>query len=374
MNKLGLYIHIPFCNKICAYCDFPKRVSKNSIKEKYLRYLKKEIKLYKDQDFDFQNIVSIYIGGGTPTALGIKMLEELFSELHSLVDISKIIEFSIEVNPEDLSKELIDLFVSYNINRVSIGIQTLDEKLLKKINRSFDFTSFINNYQYLKQKIDNINFDVIYAIPGQSVQQLSDTLQTLIKLEPKHFSVYSLILEEKTIFYNQFIKGKLELVNEDLEMQMVKKIHELLDECYPQYEVSNFSKEFKSYHNLLYWSNEHYLGIGLSAASYVGNCRYQNTKNLSEYFDKIDNRKFPIDYVEELTKLDTKKHHIIQGFRKVEGINIQEYFERYQANIFNDFPLLNDYLSKDYFELVDGFIRIKKEYFYVMDHFVEKLI
>ena len=149
MNKLGLYIHIPFCNKICAYCDFPKRVSKNSIKEKYLRYLKKEIKLYKDQDFDFQNIVSIYIGGGTPTALGIKMLEELFSELHSLVDISKIIEFSIEVNPEDLSKELIDLFVSYNINRVSIGIQTLDEKLLKKINRSFDFTSFINIINFL---------------------------------------------------------------------------------------------------------------------------------------------------------------------------------------------------------------------------------
>ena len=374
MNKIGLYIHIPFCNKICAYCDFPKRVSKNAIKEKYLKYLKKEFNLYKEKNFDFQKITSIYIGGGTPTSLEIKLLDELFYELHQMVDFSKIEEFTIEVNPEDLSKELIDLFVSYNINRISIGIQTLDKELLYKINRSFNFDRFLENYNYLKFRISNINFDVMYAIPGQTLEQLSDTLTSLIKLKPKHFSVYSLILEEKTIFYNEFIKGKLELVDEELELKMVEKIHELLDVDYPQYEVSNYSKDAQSYHNLLYWSNEQYLGIGLSAASYLDDKRYQNTKNLYNYFDDIDNGKFPIEYVEELSLDDTKKHHIIQGFRKVCGINLSVYFNRYQTNIFDDFPLLKEFVLKGYFEVVDDNIKIKKEYFYVMDHFIEKLM
>lgn len=374
MNKLGLYIHIPFCNKICAYCDFPKRVSKNTIKEKYLKYLKKEINLYKDKSFDFRKITSIYIGGGTPTSLEIKLLDELFYELHQMVDFSKIEEFTIEVNPEDLSKELIDLFVSYNINRISIGIQTLDKELLNKINRSFDYDRFLENYNYLKSKISNINFDVMYAIPGQTLEQLNETLVELKKLKPKHFSVYSLILEEKTIFYNEFIKGRLKLVDEELELKMVEKIHELLDVDYPQYEVSNYSKDAQSYHNLLYWSNEQYLGIGLSAASYLDDKRYQNTKNLYNYFDDIDNGKFPIEYVEELSLDDTKKHHIIQGFRKVCGINLSVYFNRYQTNIFDDFPLLKEFILKGYFEVVDDNIKIKKEYFYVMDHFIEKLM
>ena len=374
MNKIGLYIHIPFCNKICAYCDFPKRVSKKDIKEKYLKYLYKEIEMYQSNNFDFKNITSIYIGGGTPTAIDIKLLEELFIKLRQIVDFSKIIEFTVEVNPEDLTKELIDLFVSYNINRVSIGIQTLDNILLKKINREFDFNHFVENYNYLVNQISNINFDVMYAIPGQTVESLVDTLNKLIELKPKHFSVYSLILEEKTIFYNQFIKGRLELVNEELELQMVDKVHELLDESYPQYEVSNYSKDAMSYHNLLYWSNEHYLGIGLSAAGYIDDIRYQNTKSLHNYFDYIDNGKFPIEYNEELSRLDTKKHHVIQGFRKVAGIDLNEYFVKYQTNLLDDFPLLNEFVLNGYFEIVDEFIRIKKEYFYVMDHFIEKLM
>lgn len=374
MNKTGLYIHIPFCNKICAYCDFPKRVSKKQIKEKYIRYLKKEIELYKNNNFDFQRITSVYVGGGTPTALEKELLEELLIELCKTVDFSKIIEFTIEVNPEDLTKEIIDLFVTYNINRVSIGIQTLDEELLKKINRSFDYKRFLENYHYLKHVIPNINFDVMYAIPSQSVEMLSNTLTKLKELKPTHFSVYSLILEEKTIFYNEFLKGKLKLIEEDKELLMVEKIHEILDDDYPQYEVSNYSKNAISYHNMLYWSNEHYLGIGLSAASYIGDKRYQNTKKLNDYFLNIDNGKFPIGYLEELSLLDTKKHHIIQGFRKVEGINIKTYYDRYSTSIFDDFPLLKEFVSNGYFVLKDDFIKIKKEYFYIMDHFIEKLM
>lgn len=374
MNKIGLYIHIPFCNKICAYCDFPKRVSKTEIKEKYIKYLKKEIELYQNKNFDFRNITSIYIGGGTPTALEKEMLEELFVELVQMIDFSKIIEFTIEVNPEDLSKELIDLFISYNINRVSIGIQTLDNELLKSINRSFDYDKFLDNYNYLKRYIPNVNFDVMYAIPGQSVDMLGKTLISLKELKPTHFSVYSLILEEKTIFYNNYLKGSLELISEEQELLMVKKIHEILDDDFPQYEVSNYSKSAVSYHNMLYWSNEHYLGIGLSAASYIDNKRYQNTKNLKEYFLNIDNGKFPIEYIEELSVEDTKKHHIIQGFRKVQGINIKRYFTRYHTDIFADFPLLNEFIAEGYFELNNDFIKIKNEYFYIMDHFIEKLM
>lgn len=374
MNKCGLYLHIPFCNKICAYCDFTKRVSKKDIKIKYLEYLKKEIKLYQENNFDFKKITSIYVGGGTPTALGKELLEELLQEISRIVDLSKIVEYTIEVNPEDLTKELIDLLVTYNVNRISIGIQTLDKKLLEKINRDFDYDKFIDNYKYLKQVIPNVNFDVMYAIPSQTIDSLKETLTKLVELEPTHFSIYSLILEEKTIFYNEFIKGKLELVSEELELGMVKLIHQLLGDKYPQYEVSNYSKNHQSYHNLLYWSNEHYLGIGVAASSYIDNRRYQNTKILSKYFNDIDKRKFPIDDMEILSKEDTLKHHIIQGFRKVQGINLKEYFNRYQTNIFEDFPLLNQFVQDGYFELINDFIRIKKEYFYVMDHFIEKLM
>ena len=374
MNKLGLYIHIPFCNKICSYCDFPKRVSKKETKEKYIDYLLKEIDLYIENGFDFKKISSVYIGGGTPSSLDLSDFDKLLSKIREILDFSKIVEFTIEVNPEDLNHEIIDLFESYNVNRISIGIQTLEKSLLKKINRDFNFDLFSSQYQYLKSKIANINFDVMYAIPTQTLDDLRNTLSKLMEFQPTHFSVYSLILEEKTMFYNQFLKGKLELVSEELELQMVEVIHKILDEDYPQYEISNYSKDFKSYHNLLYWSNEHYLGIGLSAASYIGSKRYQNTFVLSDYFKNIDNRKFPIFDVDNLSTLDTKKHHIIQGFRKVEGISLNDYFNRFNTDIFNDFPKLVDFIKSGYFEVVDAFIRIKKEYLYVMDHFIEQLM
>lgn len=374
MNKLGLYIHIPFCNKICSYCDFPKRVSKKEIREKYINYLIKEIKLYQENNFDFNNITSIYIGGGTPTALEYELLEQLFFILHQVIDFNKIVEFTIEVNPDDLSFEIIDLFKTYNVNRVSIGIQTLEKRLLKLINREIDFDKFIINYHYLKEVIPNINFDVMYAIPSQTPKDLENTLTTLIDLKPSHFSAYSLILEEKTIFYNEFLKGNLSLTSEELELEMVDIIHKLLDEKYPQYEVSNFSLNHQSYHNLLYWSNLEYLGLGLSSASYIGNKRYKNTTSLKRYFAEIDNRKFPINEIEVLSVEDTKKHHLIQGFRKVEGINLDEYYLRYNQELFDDFPLVLKFVKDGYFVLNNRFVCIKKEYLYVMDHFIEKLM
>ena len=228
MNKKGLYIHIPFCRKICSYCDFAKRVSNQTFIERYLECLLKEFDLYSKKGFDFSTIKTIYIGGGTPSSLNVELLDKLFKKISSLVDVQLIDEQNFEINPEDLSKELIDLLASYNVNRVSIGIQTLNKDLLKLLNRDFDYLKFKENLKYLKTKIKYVNLDLMYAIPGQTVNDLEETIKEVISLNVDHLSVYSLILEEKTIFNYLVNNHKISLIDEDTEMEMVDNIHKLL--------------------------------------------------------------------------------------------------------------------------------------------------
>ena len=280
MNK-GLYIHLPFCKHICSYCDFAKRVSKASIQEKYISALIEELLMYQEEGFDYHQITTLYIGGGTPTALNLNLLRKLLETLSSLLDLKNLQEFTIEANPEDLSEELSVLLNSYAVTRVSIGIQSFNKRILKLLNRSFDEAHFIKEYQFLHQLIPNINFDLMYAIPSQTVQELKDTLAKAIELKPDHLSIYSLILEEKTLFHHMVTTGQLELISEDLEMAMVQLIDEMVIPQYPKYEVSNYANaKHQSLHNLGYWNNLEYLGVGLSAASYLNGVRFQNTKDL----------------------------------------------------------------------------------------------
>lgn len=375
MSKLGLYIHIPFCRRICSYCDFAKRVSNQNKINKYVDYLLKEIELYKKNNFDYSNIYTIYIGGGTPSSIGLENLEKIFSRINSIIDKSKIIEYSIEVNPEDLNDDLIFLLKKYNVNRVSIGIQTFDKTLLKLLNREFDIEKFINNYYKLKESISNINLDLMYAIPGQTIETLKETIEIMIRLNPKHVSLYSLILEEKTVFYHLYNKNKLTLIDESLEREMYDLIHSMLAGKYFQYEVSNYcQKNYESRHNLIYWNNDQYLGLGVSSASFFENRRFRNTTNLEDYFFSIDIEKFPIIEEEILTEEDIKKYHIILGFRLINGINLKGYQERFKSKLVEDFPIISTFINDGYFEIVDNHIRIKKEYIYVMDHFLEQII
>lgn len=375
MNKTGLYIHIPFCHKICSYCDFVKRVSTKENIKKYIDVLIKEIDLYKEEGFEFDKIETIYIGGGTPSILDVECFEKLLNKIFQVVDKNKIQEFTVEFNPEDIRKELIDLLVSYNVNRISIGIQTFNEELLELLNRSFDVDLFLENYKYLKSKISNVNFDLMYAIPGQTLKDLENSILKTIELKPTHLSIYSLILEQNTVFENMIKKGEISLCSEELELQMVDKINKLLFPIYNKYEVSNYCiKNYESKHNLIYWKNQNYLGIGVSSASYIGKYRFNNTNSLKLYKEMINNQKLAIQDVEELSIIDEKKYHIIMELRLVKGINIKEYFKRYNTEILSDFPKISKFIEKGYMAISSDYLFIKEQYFYVMNYLLEQLI
>ena len=374
MNKKGLYIHIPFCHKICAYCDFCKRVSNKSLQAKYIDYLIKEIDLKRIDPTQFD---TIYIGGGTPSSLEFVVLEKLLKKIQSLNINFK--EYTIEVNPEDLSIPFIDLITKFKINRVSIGIQTISHKLNLIINRHFNFERFNEAYWYLKKKIPNINIDLMYAIPNQTIEDLKESIDYVLSLEPTHLSVYSLIIEEKTIIKKQIDEGKLKVISEDLELEMIDLINKLIFPKYTKYEVSNYylstDEKYQSFHNLKYWLNQEYLGLGLNASSYLNN-RFKNTHNLNKYFALIDQNKLPIDEdsIEIIDEKETKTYELIMGLRLVKGLDLTQYFLKFKSDISVDFPNLEKMLHQHFVQIEDHHLFINPKYFYVMNTILSELI
>ena len=377
MNKKGLYIHIPFCHKICSYCDFCKRVSNINQINKYIDYLIKEIDLYQEDNFSFDQIDTIYIGGGTPSMIGLTNLEKLLKRIDKLN--INYIEYTIEINPEDLTITLIDLLFKYHITRVSIGVQTLSEKLLRIINRDFNFERFKQAYLYLKTKIPNINIDLMYAIPNQTLDDLEDSINKILAIEPTHLSIYSLIIEPKTIIYHQLEIGEIETISEDLEMEMVSLIHKLIFPKYKQYEISNYclkaDADYRSIHNLKYWHNEEYLGLGLNASSYLIN-RFKNVSSLKLYYALIDQNKIPIDKdsIEIIDISENKKYEIIMGLRLIEGINILDYHQKYNSFIFDDFKNIPKLIEEQYLILDNNQLFINPDYLYLMNTILIKII
>ena len=238
---LGLYIHIPFCNQICPYCDFYKMVVSNKKKETIIEALLEEMKNKKIDKYAFN---SLYIGGGSPSCLDINLLKKILFYLNEKINLEKLEEFTVELNPNDITESLVSLLSKYHVSRVSIGIQTFNDRLQKIISRHFTKKDLINKLDLLKQyKINNINLDMIYAIPSQTLSEFEDDLNTAISLNPNHLSIYSLILEEHTIFYYLYNKGKLKLVDEDTEAQMYKLLcNKLKNTNFIHYETSIFEK------------------------------------------------------------------------------------------------------------------------------------
>lgn len=369
---LGLYIHIPFCNQICPYCDFYKMVVTNKTKEKVLNALCEEMKIKKLHNYSFD---CVYIGGGTPSSLDIKQLDFLLTQLKQLINLKSIKEFTIEVNPNDITIEFIKLCKKYHINRISIGVQTFQKRLQQIIKRPF-------NYDDLKSKIDmfrnnqinNINLDLIYAIPTQSFNELDSDLNLAIKLNPEHLSVYSLILEEHTEFYYQFSKGNLKLIDEDLEASMYDHIlTKLKMNNYEHYETSNFAKKgYQSKHNLIYWNCDEYIGIGPSAASYINNYRITNYANLEKYFKSLKNE---ISLEKTfISKEESMKEFIMLGLRKVEGISQKMFFEKFQIDLKKQFPMIIELIREGSLLEENEFIKIKEDYFYISNYFIKKII
>lgn len=348
----GLYVHIPFCGAICHYCDFAKRVPKNDqMVDDYLTALIKEIGTY---DHHFDQIDTIYIGGGTPSLLTPLQLEKLLGALSSI----KPIEYTIEINPESYTKEKGLVLKRLGVNRVSLGVQTFNENLLVYLNRKHTNQDVYNTIQHLKSMgIPYISIDLIYAIPGQTMDDLARDLAEIKKLDITHVSLYSLILEDKTYFYHQYVHGKFKPAEEDLEADMYELImNELNHQGYTQYEISNYAKHHHtSKHNIIYWSLDEYIGVGLGAHGFIQGYRTYNERALPKYLDHFQKEK--IFQTEDMLRQD----YLIFGLRKIEGISIKDVEERFHFKLFDVYPHLKQSMDEGLLIIENDMLKLTKK-------------
>lgn len=357
------YIHIPFCKSICSYCDFCKMLYVNNWVNDYLKALYKEIK----DSYQGEKLKTIYIGGGTPSSLKPNQLEVLF-KIIELLNKDDDCEFTFECNIDDINVQLLNILYKNKVNRLSIGIESFDKENLKYLNRTTDFKDALNKIEMCrKYKFDNINIDLMYAIPNESLKTLKKDLGLILKLKPDHISTYSLIVEYHT---------KVGIENppsfdENIELSMYEHIEDTLEaKGYTHYEVSNFAKKGKeSNHNLTYWNNEEYYGFGLGASGFVDNVRYDNTRNLKKYLNK--EYRANAEILVDKTNMDNE---IMLGLRKLEGINIEHFQEKFGKDIFEIYPVIKDLIKSKELKLKKNMLFINEEDIYVMNEILIKIV
>ena len=337
-KNFGIYIHIPFCAKKCNYCDFISFENKNNMIEEYINALKKEIEEF---DFSKYEVTTIYLGGGTPSYIKENYIVEILELIKNKISTNKTkwddIEITIEVNPGTVTKEKLKAYKNIGINRLSIGFQSTNDKLLKQIGRIHNYEEFLNTYNLAKKiGFNNINVDLMIALPNQTIEDIKESLEKIVSLDPNHISVYSLIVEEETLIAKQLEEGKIELPSDDEERRMYWYVKDFLELYgYNHYEISNFSKNGKeSKHNLNCWNQEEYIGFGLASHSYIDGIRFCNISNLEKYIENINNLDFNKNKIieEKQTKEDMEKEFMMLGFRKIEGVDISKFKEKYLEN------------------------------------------
>jgi oxygen-independent coproporphyrinogen-3 oxidase len=326
-------------------------------KTKYIDALIKEIELNKDS---FKYIETIYIGGGTPSNLPNALLEKLLQAINSTIEINNTIEFTIETNPNDIDKEKAELFHKYNINRVSIGVQTFDKTHLAFLGRTHHKKDVINAISNLKEAgINNINIDMIFSLVKQTKEELKEDIKELLKLDITHISYYSLILEEKTTLYHLYNQDKISMNNEEMEALMYNiVIDSLVKNGYNHYEISNFSKpNFESKHNTIYWTNLNYLGLGSGSHSLIDGKRYYNKSNVTKYINNMlkNMNEFKVEY-----ETEPLREELIMGLRLLKGINIENINHKYNIDLLKEYKELNDYIDKGLLILENGNIHFTR--------------
>ena len=360
-NK-SVYIHIPFCDSICSYCDFCKFIKNEEWVNKYLVALEKEIKSkYKNELLN-----TIYIGGGTPSCLNISELNNLFNII-KIFNKDETIEFTFECNIENITKEKLELLYNNGVNRLSIGVQTFNNKYLNFLNRNHTKEDVINKINLAKKiGFKNINIDLIYALPNQTLKELENDIDEFLKSDITHISTYSLIIEPNTKLYINNINN----IDEEIDLKMYELIcNKLKQNGYIHYEISNFSKVgFESKHNLTYWNNNEYYGFGMGASGYIDNIRYDNTRSFNNYINGI--------YIKESHKLDineTIENEFILGLRKINGINKEEFKNKYNKNI-KEIEIVKKLLKEGKLLEDEKNIYINKDYIYVSNDILIEFI
>lgn len=336
MEKLGIYIHIPFCKKKCEYCDFVSFPANEKLQEEYTECLIKDLENFSS-NFNKREIDTIYFGGGTPSYINENLIIKILDNIKRNYKVQENAEITIEVNPGTVTKNKLEMYLNNGINRLSIGLQSTNDRLLKLIGRIHTFNEFLETYNLAREVgFKNINVDLMLALPTQSLEELVESTEKVISLKPEHISIYSLILEEGTLLKEKIDSGKLELVDEDLERKMYWKTKKMLENSgYKHYEISNFAREgFCSKHNLNCWNQEEYLGFGISAHSYFDNKRFSRIIKVDEYINNIRNGNFEnnINIEETQNREDKAKEYMLLGLRKLEGISISAFERKFEIN------------------------------------------
>lgn len=356
-EKRSIYIHIPFCQKKCIYCNF-RSVTDTSIVDDYIKGLIKEIVLYKDL-LNTSIIETIYIGGGTPSFISEKFIAEIVNTIKIYNDLSQLEEFTIEVNPGTVTEDKLNTYKSLGINRLSMGLQSSNNEMLKTIGRIHTFEEAIAAYSLARTVgFENISLDLIFGLPGQSLNDFEASINEVIRLKPEHISAYSLKVEEETPLYELIKKKTLTLPKEETDREMYELLINLLEKNqYQLYEISNFSKKgYQSKHNMAYWKRQEYFGFGLAAHGYLENKRYGNTEEFDEYFQMLSKNNRPMISEVVLNKADALFEEIMLGLRLKKGINIKKLNKNY------DIDFLKNKKEAIRFLLEEDLIRIENEH------------
>ena len=336
MKKIGVYIHIPFCKQKCYYCDFISYANKEQYFDKYIQVLIAEMSYFFDNN-DVE-IETIYIGGGTPSIIDAKYIEKIMTKLQEKNALITAKEITLEVNPGTVTEEKLKIYKKVGINRLSIGLQSTDNNILKTIGRIHSYEDFLNTYKLARnQGFDNINVDLMIGLPNQKILDIKNSLEKITELKPKHISVYSLIVEENTPIEKMLNIGKLELPNEEIERNMYWYVKNFLElNGYKHYEISNFAKEgYESKHNLDCWNQKEYIGFGVAAHSYIADVRFGNTDSIEEYLKNCKSGEFEknriIDEVEK-DVFSIEQEFMLIGLRKIDGVSIQDFKNKFGEN------------------------------------------
>lgn len=336
--ELGVYIHIPFCIKKCDYCDFVSYPNKYKCQEEYVKKLIEEIEYNKDLLKD--NFVStVYIGGGTPSSIKPELIKRILDEIYLVADIKskEKTEITIEVNPGTVTKNNLQMYKDCGINRLSIGIQSTNDKILNSIGRIHNYEQFLNTYNWaIEAGFKNINVDLMLGLPGQTISDLKESLENIVNLKPvpNHISVYSLIVEKGTLIEKKINDGELMLPDDEEERNQYHYTKNYLElNGYKHYEISNFAKPgYESKHNMNCWEQKQYIGLGIAAHSYINGIRYSNTCDLEKYLGCTNFKDIKI-VQEEQNIEDMKKEYMLLGLRKLDGVSVSKFKEKFGENL-----------------------------------------
>ena len=359
-KSIGLYIHIPFCNSKCSYCDFNSYAGKLQWQDRYFKALEKELSLYAEKlnaIYGHSTVDTVFVGGGTPSAVDAEHIYNILNHCRRQFNIGAAAELSMESNPGTMTAEKLHTYKEAGITRISMGLQAAQPHLLKFLGRRHTAEQFIESIQLAKQAgFTNLNGDVIFGIPGQTMLDWKKTLELLVSLEIPHVSAYSLKIEEGTLLGDMYESGTLKPVEDELDREMYHyAIKYLKEQGLNHYELSNFSAPgYECKHNLIYWQEREYIGLGAGAHSFLNNKRFSNEPKLETYIELVENGQNPVIEDIEVTREDEMAEYMFLGLRLMKGVSEKEFVNRFGVSMLKTYNSQIDKLNKAGLVRLDG--------------------